>query len=239
MFEKIVRRLSRLLAIIATYIVCAYGYLTTKGFVFQDNTFVLSNTAYAKEQEAFARPVNGDIGLSAERTRAIGSKDAPLTMLVYSSMSCSHCRDFHKYTLPKLERDFVATGKLRFVFVHFPMEEMSMRAAKLTLCAPKEKFYDFLSELYDERDWLFSKEVDKLYDHAKKFGMTEEDIKNCNNDKKLTSDILLVEENAIKVFDIKGTPSFIVEGKDGKELIYGSKKYDDLKAYLEKRLSGE
>lgn len=238
MFEKTIKRISRVLAIIALYIMCAYGYLTGKGFVFKDNTFILSNAAYAEEQ-AFAQPVSGDIGLSEERTRAMGNINAPLTMYVFSSMSCSHCRDFHKFILPKLERDFVATGKLRFVYIHFPMEPMSMRAAKLSLCMPQEKFYDFLSELYGSKDWLYAENEEKLYNHAKKFGMTDDDIKACGDDKKLTSDILLVEENAIKTFKIKGTPSFIIAGKDGQELIYGTKSYGEFKNYLEKRLSGE
>lgn len=238
MFEKTIRRISRILALIALYIMCAYGYLTGKGFVLKDDTLVLSNPAYA-EDLPFAQPIKGDIGLSEERTRALGSISAPLTMFVFSSLSCSHCRDFHKFTLPKIERDFIATGKLRFVYIHFPMEPISMRAAKLSLCLPKEKFYDFLSELYDARDWLYNKDETKLYAHAKKFGMTDADIELCNEDKKLTSDILLVEENAIKTFKIKGTPSFIVAGKDGQELIYGTKSYDEFKKYFEKRLSGE
>ena len=237
MFE-IIKRICRVMAIVAVYIICAYGYLTTKGFIFKDNNFILSNTAHAGEQ-SFAQKISGNINLSEERTRALGSPDAPLTMYGYSSMACSHCREFHKFTLPKLERDFIATGKLKFVFIHFPIEPLSMRAAKLSYCLPQEKFYDFISDLYDNRDWLFSNDETKIYEHAKAFGMKDEDIEACNADKKLTSDILLVKENAINDFKIAGTPAFIISGADGQELILGSKKYDDLKEYLEKRLGGE
>ena len=237
MLERNIKRISRVLAIMAMYVFCAYGYLISKGFIFKDNTFILSNTAQAQEQ--FAIKVTGEIGLSEERTRALGDINAPLTMFGFSSMACGHCRDFHKFTLPKLERDFISTGKLRFVFIHFPLEPMSMRAAKLSYCLPKEKFYDFLLELYNKKDWVYSKDEEKLYGHARLFGMTDADIQACNDDKKLTSDILLVEENAINTFKIKGTPSFIIEGKDGKELIYGAKGYDEFKEYLEKRLAGE
>jgi len=236
--ENIIKRVSRILATIAVYVICAYGYLTAKGFIFKDNTFVLSNPAYAQEK-AFSKKVSGDIGLRPERTRALGIENAPLTMFIFSSMTCAHCRDFHKFTLPKLIRDFVATGKLRVVFIHFPIEVISMRAAKLSYCLPKEKFYDFISELYDHKDWMFSESEEVLYKYAKAFGMSDEDITSCNNDKMLTSDILLVKDNAIETFSIAGTPSFIVEGKDGKELIIGSKSYDDFKKYLEQRLGGE
>ena len=236
MFE-IIRRVCRVMAVLAVYIMCAYGYLTAKGFIFKDNQFILSNAAQAKEN--FSQKVTGDVGISEDRIRALGRPDAPLTMYDYSSMACSHCREFHKFILPKLERDFIATGKLRFVFVHFPIEPLSMRAAKLSYCLPKEKFYDFISDLYDNRDWLFSKKEEKIYEHAKAFGMTDADIEACNEDKKLTSDILLFRENAIQTFKIAGTPSFIVSGADGQELILGSKSYDEFKEYLEHRLSGE
>ncbi len=232
---KIMRRLSRILALIAVYIIGAYGYLTAKGFIFSDNTFILSHPAQA-EEEAFAVKVKGDIGLSSERTRALGNQTAPLTMFGFSSMSCAHCREFHKFILPKLERDFIATGKLRFVFVHFPLEAMSMRAAKLSYCLPAERYYKFIDELYDKKDWLFSGDEEKLYNHARRFGMSAQGLEACKADKKLTSDILLVKDKAIDNFGIKGTPAFIVEGQDGKELILGTKSYSDWKKYLENRL---
>ena len=219
----------------AIYVTVAYGYLTAKGFVFSDNTFILSNTAQAGEQ-SFSVKVKGDIGLSTERTRALGSESAPLTMFAFSSMSCAHCRDFHKFTLPKIDRDFISKGKLRFVFVHFPLDAMSMRAAKLSYCLPAERYYKFIDELYDKKDWLFSKDEEKLYNHARKFGLSEQGLETCKEDKKLTSDILLVKDKVIENFGIKGTPAFIVEGKDGKELVLGTKSYDDWKEYLSGRL---
>lgn len=237
MFE-IIRRICRIMAVIAMYIMCAYGYLTTKGFIFKDNQFILSNPAYAEEQ-SFSQRVSGNINLGENLVRSLGSANAPLTMYGYSSLVCSHCREFHKFILPKLERDFIATGKLRFVFIHFPTEVLSMRAAKISYCLPKEKFYDFISALYDNRDWMFSEDETKIYEQARAFGMTDADIEACNADKKLTSDILLVRENAMQTFKIAGTPSFIISGADGQELILGTKKYDDLKAYLEQRLHGE
>lgn len=235
---QIIRRISRIMALVGVYIMCAYMYLTAKGFVFTDKAVILSNPALA-EEHAFSKKVSGEVGISEERTRALGSANAPLTMYDYSSMSCAHCRDFHKFTLPKLQRDFIDNGKLRFVYIHFPIEAMSMRAAKLSYCLPKENFYAFISKLYDKKDWIFSNDEEKLYTYAKEFGMNDKDIEACNADKKLTSDILLVKDKGIENFNITGTPSFIIEGSDGQELILGSKNYDDLKAYLNKRLGGE
>lgn len=238
---KVVKRISRIFALCAVYVMFAYGYLTAKGFIFTGNTFILSNQAYADEntKNQFARKVSGEIGLEQKLFRVIGTDTAPLTIFAYSSMACSHCRDFHKFTLPKIERDFIKNDKVKLVFVHFPLEERSMRAAKLSYCLPQNQYYRFISELYDSKDWLFSNDKTVLNKYAQKFGMTDEDIKTCEDNKKLTSDILLVRDNAIKTFGIQGTPSFIIEGEDGKELIVGTRNYDELREYLNKRLQGE
>ena len=114
-----------------------------------------------------------------------------------------------------------------------------MRAAKLSYCLPPENFYEFINVLYSTKDWLFEEKETKLYEYAKKYGMSDENIMECNENKKLTSDILMTRDETIKTFGITGTPSFIIEGEDGSDLIIGSKSYDDLKKYIESRLSGE
>ena len=236
---KIVRRISRILALCAVYIVCAYSYLMAKGFVFTGNTMILSNHAQAKDDGKFAHNITGDINLSKEMMRPLGNNNAPLTIYDYSSMACSHCRDFHKFILPKIKRDFIEQGKVRFIFVHFPLEATSMRAAKLSYCLPEDKFEAFITELYDNKDCLFSTDEATLNKYAKNFGMTEETLTACADNKKLTSDILLSRDNAIKNFGIQGTPSFIVDGFGKKELIVGSQSYDELKTYLDARLEGK
>ena len=74
----IINRISKILAILIVYIICAYGYLTAKGFVFEDGVPVLSNQALAKEE--FSVKVNGDLMLTKEMMRFKGDDKAPITM---------------------------------------------------------------------------------------------------------------------------------------------------------------
>lgn len=232
---KIIQRISKILALFVIYILCAYVYLTAKGFVVKDGIPILSNKAVANEAE-FSRKITEELMIGESLTRTVGKKDAPLVMYAFSSMKCTHCADFHKYTYPKIEKEFIDSGKLRFVFVHFPIDVLSMQAAKLSYCLPQDKYYHFIEKLYSKNDWLFAKDDTKLNDYAKEFGFTDKDIQACKDNKKLTSDILLVRNNAINKLQITGTPSFVVVGKDGKEIISGTKKYIKFKEYLEKRL---
>lgn len=223
----LIRKISKSIAAVVVYIMCAYGYLTTKGFIYDGNQFVLSNNAEALE--------NVEFQISEDEIRGLGNPNAPLTMYIISAVTCSHCRDFHKFILPKLERDFISKGLLRFVYLHFPAEETTMRAAKLSYCLPKDKFYDFIADLYDSRDWQFSRNEAILENHAKKFGMTDEDIKRCKEDKKITSDILRIRENAFKAFHIVATPTIVVKTENSEEVVEFDG-YEKLKEYLTTKL---
>ena len=113
-----------------------------------------------------------------------------------------------------------------------------MRAAKLGYCLPQDKFYDYISELYGARDWLFSNSDETLNKYAKKYSLSDEGIKSCNDNKKLTSDILMTRDSAINDIGITGTPSFIIVSKNKKELI-GPHKYGEIKEHLEKLLESK
>ena len=169
--------------------------------------------------------------------RIKGEEKAPISIYVYSSMSCSHCGKFHKNILPKIEKDFVSQGKVKVAFVHLPVDVLSMQAAKLSYCLPKEKFDSFIEKLYDKKDWLFSTDDKRLNYYAKDFGMTDEDIQSCKDNKKLTSDILLARDNAIEKFGVSVTPSVLIVTAKEKELITGTPNYDELAKHINAKLS--
>ena len=50
----------------------------------------------------------------------IGNKDAPITIIEYASMSCSHCASFHNNTLPDIKKEYIDAGKVRMVFRDYP-----------------------------------------------------------------------------------------------------------------------
>lgn len=224
----LLRKISKSIAAFVVYVMCAYGYLTAKGFVYDGNQFILTNKAEASDIREFQ--------ISEEDIRALGDQNAPLTMYIVSAVTCSHCRDFHKFTLPKLERDFISKGLLRFVYLHFPTDETTMRAAKLSYCLPEDKFYDFIDDLYSSRDWQFTQNEDILINHAKKFGMTDSDIDLCRENKKITSDLLRIRENVFNTFHITATPTIVVKSGNKIEVVEFNG-YEDLKKHLETKLS--
>ena len=62
---------------------------------------------------------------------ALGAADAPVTIVEYASMTCPHCAHFHQTTYPELKRKYVETGKLRFIFREFPLDQLAAAASML------------------------------------------------------------------------------------------------------------
>ena len=54
-------------------------------------------------------------------------KDAPVTIIEYASMTCPHCARFHETTFPELKKRYIDTGKVRFIFREFPLNDIDCR----------------------------------------------------------------------------------------------------------------
>src|SRR5213080_5480633 len=86
----------------------------------------------------------------AARTK--GRPDAPFTVYEMSDFQCPYCRAFALGTLPLLEREYVQTGKVRFVYINLPLPDVhknATAAAEAALCAARQQRF------WPMHDWLF------------------------------------------------------------------------------------
>ena len=73
--------------------------------------------------------------LNAEIKRIIsGNVDANITIIVYESLTCSHCANFHKDVYPQLKKDYIDTGLAKIEFRHFPLDIAAFNASKISQC---------------------------------------------------------------------------------------------------------
>ena len=85
----------------------------------------------------------------------IGNNDAPVTIIEYASLSCSHCADFHINTLPKLIEEYVDTGKVKIVFRDFPFNYPALLGSMVLHCVPNELRFEYSSALYKlQKKWV-------------------------------------------------------------------------------------
>ena len=54
--------------------------------------------------------------------KVLGDENAPVTIVEYASMTCSHCATFHTRTYPELKKKYIETGKVRFIMREFPFD---------------------------------------------------------------------------------------------------------------------
>src|SRR2546427_10056676 len=74
--------------------------------------------------------------------RAKGRADAPVTVYEMSDFQCPYCREFALGTMPLLEREYIRTGKVRFVYINLPLSSVhknAAAAAEVALCAARQQ----------------------------------------------------------------------------------------------------
>ena len=167
----------------------------------------------------------------------IGDKDAPITIIEYASMSCTHCASFHNNTLNELKTEYIDTGKVRFVFRDFPFNYPALLGSMMMRCIPNEVRYDYMNALYLlQKSWVVRENattMQELYKIMQSGGMTKDEFDACYSNEQLENEILEGVIAAQKEFNIRSTPSFLVNGK----LIEGNKSIKEFRQIIDKILS--
>ncbi|MFG1296138.1 MULTISPECIES: DsbA family protein [Xanthobacter] len=145
----------------------------------------------------------------------LGSPDAPVTVVEYASMTCSHCADFHTKVFPELKAKYIDTGKVRFIFREFPFDPVATAAFMLARCAPKDKYFPMVSTLFEtQRSWAYSKDpAAGLLAVVRQTGMSQADFEKCLSDKDLAQKVQESSKYANTELGVNATPTFFVGGK--------------------------
>ena len=237
--ENLIKKISSTLSLIIVFFISAFFYFNFKGFAYIDGRIVLIRPeASAATKNGIAHVLPSNLAINVSQKFALGSTDAPLTLYEYSSLGCPHCSDFHLDILPKLKTEYIDSGLLRVIFVNFPLDKKSMKAAMVSNCMTYENYFGFLNRLFErQRFWWLDSDDEQLTRYAAEYGLTYDEVQSCMHNDKVAEEIVSNRQEAITRLGIKGTPAFFFHGKDGNEIIYGTPNYDDLKLYLDNRLS--
>lgn len=245
-FEDTIKKISGFVAGLLIFFISAGMYLNLKGFIMSpDGQPVLVKEARAattsQETDDLAQKIAANINVILPQGHPIGNKNAPVSIYEYSSFGCYHCADFHLDTLPKLQKDFIDSGKVKLVFVNFPLDSKSMMAAMIADCMPEKNYHEFIKLLFKkQRDWGLSLRTEKLLtEYASLNGLSKEDVAKCLKNEKLAQNIIEDRQQAIEKLKVQGTPALLIVSKDGKVVIHGAPDYNQLKAFLEKKLTNK
>jgi protein-disulfide isomerase len=167
----------------------------------------------------------------------IGDKNAPITIIEYASLSCSHCANFHNDTLGDLKKEYVDTGKVRMVFRDFPFNYPALLGSMVLRCIPEDVRYDYMNALFQlQPKWVMrenTKSTQELYKIMQSGGMTKEEFETCINNTELENIILQAVIAVQNEFNIQSTPSFLINGN----LVEGNKSIKEFRQIIDKILS--
>ncbi len=150
----------------------------------------------------------------------IGSEDAALTLIVWASITCSHCGNWFSNEWPAVKADLVETGKLRVVFREFPTApaQLAMTGFLLAECAPSADYMSIIEYQMENQEQIFKDASEgrgrETYNKiAKLAGMEDDDaITACLRNPDMVAHIRDNSDRA-SVANVRGVPAFFINGE--------------------------
>jgi len=167
----------------------------------------------------------------------LGKTDAPVTVVEYASFTCPHCANFHATVWDQFKKNYIDTGKVKFVYREVYFDKFGLWGAMVARCGGPDKYFGISDMLYNEqRDWLASQQAsgiaDALHKIGLKAGLTNDAIDKCLNDKDMAQAMIANYQTNATNDKIEGTPTFIINGESHS----GEMSYDEFAALLDAKL---
>lgn len=222
-------------AIVIACVLVAGAILLTRGG--DDNTAAVG-AALNKEVEVIVRSVD-------ESDHILGNPKADIVIIEYADTECPFCKNFH-LTMRRLMDEYGKTGKVAWVYRHFPLEQLHTKAkkeAEATECAgflgSEEKFWAYLNRIYEVTPSNDGLDLARLPFIAEEVGLDFEEFEACVMSNKFTADINKSYDEGLKA-GARGTPYSIIVTKNGDKMpIEGAQPYESVKAIIESLLKGK
>ncbi len=188
---------------------------------------------FTEEVEATGEPVEIDVA-AASSVRGIGDVNAPIKIIEYASMTCSHCGHFHNDVLPALKSKYIDTGKVYMEFREFPLNDPALKATLTARCLPEDKYESFVALLFKTQgQWDSGLDYMKaLEQNAKLAGMSKATFDACQAEPMLKLKIAENMQEAKDKWKISATPTFVIN--DGAEVISGAQPLQEFERVFRK-----
>ena len=157
----------------------------------------------------FGRPSLVDSSLDVAGAPANGAAAAPVTIVEISDYHCPFCRRHVQQTQPQLYSEYVQTGKVRHVFLHYPIEQLHPDAFKsheaASCAADQGKFWELHAKLFEAP----ARTTEQLTALAQSSGLDAEVFKKCLDSGKY-SEAVRQSVARIQQLGVSGTPMFLI-----------------------------
>jgi protein-disulfide isomerase len=148
---------------------------------------------------------------------AIGDAKAPVTIVEYASMTCPHCAHFDETTFPELKKQYIDTGKVRYIMREFPLDSLAAAASMLARCVADgnaDKYFAMVDTMFKQQNnWAVQDPLPPMLTIAKQAGLSEDQFKACLANQQILDGIEKVRQTAIDKFKVHSTPTFFINGE--------------------------
>ena len=167
----------------------------------------------------------------------MGNPDAPIKLVEYMSITCSHCKDFGEQAFDTIRDDYVASGRVSFEVRNFVRDPLDLTAALLSRCGGEGPYFPLTKQALSNQEDMFAKAQAMgdakynqvlqtkpeqrffvlaqelgLIDFFKQRGVSEDQAKACLADTKMAQALMDSTEKAVSELQIEGTPTFLING---------------------------
>ncbi len=183
-----------------------------------DQEFALPFAANAQSSDA-------DAGATEIIDMVQGAEDAPITVIEYASFTCPHCARFHSDVYKLLRKNYIDTGKIKFIFREVYFDKYGMWASMIARCSGPDRFFGMTDLILNSQStWARAGDdlaiVEALRKIGRLSGMQDAALDSCLQDgDKLRALVGWYKENAQRD-GIQSTPSFLIDGQPYKNMDY-------------------
>ena len=175
--------------------------------------------------------------LPAVPDMVLGNADAKVTIVEYGSYTCPHCAAFHAEVFKDLKRDYIDTGKVKFILREVYFDRYGLWAAMMARCGGETRYFGISGMLFEgQKEWSASDDpttvVNNLRRIGKTAGMDDATLDACMQDSNMAQAMLNTWEANAKTDQVEGTPTLIINGVKS-----GNMSYDELKALIDAELA--
>ena len=163
----------------------------------------------------------------------LGNPNAKVTVVEYASVTCPHCAKFFTETFPTLKKDYIDTGKIKYIYRDLPTppRELSFAASQLARCVPNNKGMNMIEMLFKNQEAWMSAPDTTLRGYAMLSGMSSADFDACMKNEAIYKELNQAVDRASNVYKVESTPTFFV----GETKVAGEQ-YEPLKKAIDKAL---
>ncbi|MDQ2083579.1 DsbA family protein [Xanthobacteraceae bacterium Astr-EGSB] len=166
---------------------------------------------------------------------AFGRDGAPVTVVEYSSLGCSHCAAFHAEVLPRIKQAYVDTGKVRWVVRDFPLGQLPLAGAVVARCAGPNGYLALIDILFRTQErWMLEKDpIGELERLVRQSGMGKERFNACLADRALIDGVMNHAQAVQKAKLVSATPTFMIDD----EQVVGMTSFEEFAKTLDRHLA--